>query len=557
MAAGDGVWFFYAKEFLSNSKVYSDLHLIQQPFFILYNALGLKLFGDTYFAQKIIFIPLVAFHCYLLYLLVIKRSLNTFLSSIIYLAIFFIGIHFEAYRFDDYHFMANTFILFQMLILFDYFISPKKVSLRKISLLAAVSTLCMLTRINDGLIFYILAILSIFFLADVEYKKKQLITFLITTSVVFCALLVVIRETPFAWLESTIFHAMSSKGGASLFLTPFLLIEHSASFLFFDHILIWFFLLLGVFFYHYYFRRFLSISFIGLSFVIFSLYEIITYFQVDHIDPISDFTAFSIIFLFLFWTLYFLSKLLTVFKKDMEDKVQSKTALIFIPSTIAFISGGMSSGGYHFGLYFPAAIFLLSITQLDGFIKTDLKVIFYLYLGMLVFYGATFRFNNPYSWHSYYSSNPFLNEREVKFVKGLGFIYVDKKLDAFVSPVCKSIRSSKETLLSLPFPFANYYCDIPVWHGYVQTFFDTTSNQKIDGLILDLDKKPPSYIFYQQQLDNLRRHEIIFNHGNPLRHRFLDQYIMKKIKNGEWKVLYLSDFGAGNKWYLIKTDSEI
>jgi len=109
-------------------------------------------------------------------------------------------------------------------------------------------------------------------------------------------------------------------------------------------------------------------------------------------------------------------------------------------------------------------------------------------------------------------------------------------------------------MLSLPFSFANYYCGTPVWHGYVQTFFDTSTATDINGLISDLNQDPPDFIFYQRQLDNLSGHEKIFNAGKPLPHRALDELIMTNIESGRWVVSYRSSFAPPSDWILISTN---
>ena len=73
----------------------------------------------------------------------------------------------------------------------------------------------------------------------------------------------------------------------------------------------------------------------------------------------------------------------------------------------------------------------------------------------------------------------------------------------------------------------------------------------------ELRHSPPRWIFYQRQLRSLRAEEIVYNHGNPLQQRYLDQLIAQKIGEGKWRVVYTSDFGEDqqfdNEWRLIQT----
>ena len=84
-----------------------------------------------------------------------------------------------------------------------------------------------------------------------------------------------------------------------------------------------------------------------------------------------------------------------------------------------------------------------------------------------------------------------------------GPMIIDKDLLQMIEPVCEKIEDSSPDageLLSIPLPYANFFCAIPPWHGYVQTFFDTTSKQTIKALMEELESSPPKWIFYQRQL---------------------------------------------------------
>jgi hypothetical protein len=95
------------------------------------------------------------------------------------------------------------------------------------------------------------------------------------------------------------------------------------------------------------------------------------------------------------------------------------------------------------------------------------------------------------------------------------------------------------------------------WHGYVQTFFDTSSPKLIEQLMADLQDEPPRYILYQRQLENLDRHERAFNRGHPLPHRRLDKLLMDKIDSGEWHIVRQQHFGGDSDWLLIDTSDEM
>jgi hypothetical protein len=138
-------------------------------------------------------------------------------------------------------------------------------------------------------------------------------------------------------------------------------------------------------------------------------------------------------------------------------------------------------------------------------------------------------------------------------------MYVETGMLEFIQPVCADIGEvgGAPQLLSLPYSFANYFCDVPPWSGYVQTWFDTSTRETIVGLSEQLQTAPPKWIFYQRQLDALAIHEQVFNGGRPLPQRDLDRTIEEKLVQGSWKTVYRSQYGTTDslkqEWLLIST----
>jgi hypothetical protein len=138
---------------------------------------------------------------------------------------------------------------------------------------------------------------------------------------------------------------------------------------------------------------------------------------------------------------------------------------------------------------------------------------------------------------------------------------MDKDQLNFILPVCQAIQEgdSKPELLSMPWAYPNYFCDTPPWHGYVQTFYDTTTRATIEHLMGELDTAPPQWIVYMREIDDLTTIEQVMNGGRPLPHRYLDQLIMQKIATGQWQVVQRSDYlfrwkkDQQDGWYVIRT----
>jgi hypothetical protein len=162
----------------------------------------------------------------------------------------------------------------------------------------------------------------------------------------------------------------------------------------------------------------------------------------------------------------------------------------------------------------------------------------------------------PYSWQNYVFSPMFQNRQWFRHPV-YGPLYIDRDLLRFNQAVCSDIGDadfqSRPELLSLPYPFANYFCVTPPWHGYVQTFFDTSTRPVIEHLMDELNTAPPQWILYQRQLDILAGAEHYYNHDRPLAQRDLDKLIMHKLESGQWKLIEKRDYLKGDGWWIIQT----
>ena len=134
-------------------------------------------------------------------------------------------------------------------------------------------------------------------------------------------------------------------------------------------------------------------------------------------------------------------------------------------------------------------------------------------------------------------------------------MYMDRDLLNFVEPICAEIRQGNDRpeLLTLPYSYPNYFCAVPPWKGYVQTWFDTTQPETIRRLMGQLDTDPPQWILYQRQMEVIRIHEVVFGGGHPMPQRHLDEMILQKIASGKWQVVDERHYLAGDGWYLIRT----
>jgi hypothetical protein len=216
-----------------------------------------------------------------------------------------------------------------------------------------------------------------------------------------------------------------------------------------------------------------------------------------------------------------------------------------------YVAGSMSSGGSHLSLTVPMAmsipILLKSVRMTRKWKFVALTV-----LGLTGISALLLKASNPANWHGF-RSPPLLMERTLADHPLHGPMVIEEKLRALGDDTCAAIGPGNPSLLSLPFPYFNYYCGIAPWKGYVQTFFDTSSRRTIDALIADLESGPPDFVMFQEQELNLRNHEVMYNNGHPIPHRGLHEFIKRKIAEGAWTVLRESKYGNNYTWFLIST----
>ena len=552
MAASDGTWFLYAKEILSGKKIYADLHMTAQPIFPLINCIQIALLGDSLVSQKLAFIFFLSLYIHALSLLTSIASESGTRRALIFTALFFTSIHFEAFRFDDYHAVANTCVLY--LIYLGYRLQTNKPAP---SLLLAIGALCavtFLTRINQGL--SVTASISLLILlghAPLTTKARQY-ALIVSSGLTMLLISLYAADTYLSeWFTSTIKQASSAKGGAMLFTYPLQIplistihiirnsaagfIEPLASF-------VGLFIITAL-------KRNETVTKKRTFILVLSLFCLIsTFIRSDLILETAPFMVLLAYFMFA-------GLLIPIFSNNpyhlFAITEKSEYKLFAFPFFLYFFSS-LSSGGHFLGLYFELSTLLLVVIIVYGKELLDNDVLFTSLLILLAVTGISYRFHNPYSWHTYKTSSMYSKSLILMDDQNhLGPHLIDKKLHDFILPVCMTIKNNPGSLLSLPFSFPNYYCNVPLWKSYVQTFFDTTPPSVINDLINSLKESPPKYIFYQRQLDNLRLHEKTFNSGKPLAHRELDEFLMQHVNSGEWSIVYRSSYSPPSDWMLIRT----
>lgn len=570
--AADGVWFWYAAFLHDGQRLYSGLHLALPPLFALEASFFLALFGKGWLVSKIpAAIHLIAY-CFAFLILVRQSRLSDAQKALVLGCAFFVSISFEAYRFDDYHVLADCFQLYSLVALLALQKAPSAHKGLVLALILGVlSGLALTTRLNDGAALAVGVVLGILCLAP---TKKLLSVALFCLAAALTALLIVrlTGDSFHDYATYTIFKAVGNKGGTDSVLTyPLMLPINTARWLaayWFNLMLlcstaialIWGLMVRPQFRELPRNRQFASGT-LGVVLLTILLWRLILASRNVLLDIflLASLAAFGVILAYGLG-LWVFAKFLSSSLNPGQARAWDRREILLLIPLGQLASGSMSSGGSHIGLYAPIGVLivLLSICSpihiQTRWIRDSLAALAL----MLLLTTISFKVRRPFSWHTYVEKPLFIDRTWYRH-PDYGPMILDRDLLQLIQPVCQTIKDdgSGNELLSLPFPYANYFCNVPPWHGYVQTFFDTTSKQTIDGLIDGLQSSPPTWIFYQRQLYTLQLHERIYNRGKPLEHRYLDQFIERKISEGTWHVVYASDYGNtqpwDNHWLLIRT----
>lgn len=564
-SAGDGGWFWYATLLHGGKLLYSGMHLALQPLFVLETEFFLSLLGKGWLVSKVPAVLHVAAYCVALLVLVRRSNLSDGQKAIILGCAFFVSICFEAYRFDDYHVLADCFQLYSLAALLQL---QKAASLRTGLLLAAIlgilTGLALTTRLNDGAALFVGVAIAIACLAP----SKRFVSLGFFTLAAALTVVGVVRLTGDSlhdYATYSIFKAAASKGGTGHVLAyplqlPVNTLHWLGNFWLIDGLVfgvaaVWVLLVVPMARRRGWWES--AMASLGVFFILLTLCRTREAWMdavlVVVVSGIAVLAAYGMLLLVL---TRFLRWHLTSGDGYPWDR---REVLLLIPLG-QFASGSMSTGGTHVGILGPVGmlIVLLTICPPIRFKAEWPRACLIAIAALLLCSSVIYKFRDPYSWHTYQERPMFFGRTWYRH-PDYGPMILDSEMLKFIEPVCKQVGAGnpQSELLSLPYPYANYFCSIPPWHDYVQTFFDTSSKQTIQGLMNELQVSPPKWILYQRQLHTLSLHEQIYNQGQPLEQRILDQLIEQKLADGSWHAVYTSDYGNrpvwDNHWILIQT----
>jgi hypothetical protein len=567
MSANEGVWFWYAAFLNGGKHLYSDMHLPLQPYYVLESAGFMALLGNGWLISRLMAVAHLL--AYALSLLLVARysDWSDLQKAAIFGCAFFVSIASRLERFDDYHLIADSFQVYSIVLLLMLQKSTNsRRSLWIVGGLGVLSGLSLTTRANDGAALMLAVAIAISCLAPF----KRLVSLILFASIAALTLIFIVHLTGdslSAFATNTIFKAAGLKGGVGgVVASPLLLPFYSLHFFLFRRILVagicclgiaaaWTFLVLpsvrserG--------QQIRQLA-LGLALTTLLLCPLIpSKSEIALLFALALVTVY-VLYGFGFW----------VFFRFLRWQLAPRDTYRWNPLEILLLiplgqlmSSSMSSGGQLPENFGHAAILILvaaiaSPIQIKAeSVRSGLLAITVLFLCC----GIVFKARLPYSWFSFEAKPVFVGRQWYQHPV-YGPMIIENDMLKFIGPVCQNVGMNNRDaeLLSLPYPFANYFCDVAPWHGYVQTWFDTSTKVTIDKLDNDLQTAPPKWIFYQKQPQVLRNHETIYNQGRPLPYRVLDQLIEQKLAQGAWQIVYTSEYNSSaawnTEWMLIRT----
>ncbi len=567
--AGDGGWYWYATLLLSGKHLYHDLHLALQPLFVLETAWFLALLGKGWLVSKVAAALHVVTYCIGLLLLARQSKLSDAGKAVVLGCAFFVSIDFVAYRFDDYHVLSDCFLVYSLTVLLVLEKTPEGVRRECLAAgLGILSGLCIANRLNDGAALFVGVGIAIVFMLR-SRRLQSLTPFCLAAALTVVLVVHLTGDSLHDWAADSIFKAAASKGGTgSVLVYPVELPYNTLSFLkdrqnseFTLYLLgaagIWGVLVIP--FMRTRRRADLWKLAAGVALILIPLHHFYRRGGFEDQHLIVDLSAVGVFVLYGLGVAVFVRAVLSKFSSRWMQEWNQREILLLIPLGL-LASGSMSSAGTHLGLYCPLAIMilLLPIAFPVWFDREWSRGFILATAFILALHCAVFKYRTPYLWHTYRSRTMFVDRQWYRH-PDYGPMVIEPQLLHFIQPICAAAKSGAghNELLSLPYPYANYFCSIAPWHGYVQTFFDTSSSATIFALMDELDTSPPKWIVYQRQLQVLRMHELVYNQGKPLPQRYLDELIERKLASGAWRCVYTSTYGTypglSDEWILIQT----
>lgn len=560
--AGEGVWFWYARAFQHGVRLYADLHLPLQPLFVLEVDGWMHLLGIQTWAYELPSLLHALLLCGVLGWGLRYSDWLRAQKAVLLAACFCLTVVGDSYRFDDYHVVSEACILAGIGTLLA--IARTDRSGRQLQLCAAcgvLSGLSCMTRLNDGTA---MAVTATFCVAFLVKRRRIPASAVLLLSVVATMLLVVwlTGDTVQAWISNSMVHAMASKGGSGHFVATPLLLFWKAGKQMVRRAGVYAVLIAATVLTRWIASRWrrgaLFIVVVrGVILAVVLLLCTVSFRSLmlwSFLDPV---VLPAVVASYLLGMLALLR--LLGWMKWFGPRRPAEI-LLLIPLAEWASSSASSSGDPLTQYYAPVAMLLVLLAVLIpyGRLSQLVRSEVFVWTVLICAFGCWSKWIKPYAWQNWINP-PMFTHRVWYRHPVYGPLYIDRDLLAFSVATCGDIDQGKPvgavqpSLLSLPYPYPNYFCATPPWHGYIQTYFDTTQRSTIVHLMAELNTAPPEWIIYQRQLGILRGAEMLYNHRQPLAQRDLDTLLMRKIATGQWRLVERRNYLPGDGWLVIQT----
>ncbi len=570
--SGEAMWFWYGMSLRNGAKLYSQLHTALQPLFVLEMSTWLRLFGSNLLVYELPSLIHALLLALAIYLVLRESSWPDWQKAAVLLGTFVYIVGGHSYRLDDYHVVAELLIMcaLWLLLLLGRPSQPKNIrrDLQRVALLGIVCGLTWTTRVTDGAGLTAAAVLALPFVVT----KRRVAAMGVLLGAATLTVLVTVfltGDSLAAYASNSIFRAAASKGGTgSIFLAPFSVVANTLPMLATQKKIPLF--LVSLFALGYVLnRRWLRLSrFIVPVQLAFTLVVLALSSPVNRID-LKRGLLYEDLVLYLTLAMYLVAAFILfrfVQHKRGRGSWDGRVVLILLPilEWASYSAGAAAEPLTNY--YEPVAILLLLVPVLQParkhaawFNQTVVTIML-----LVAINGVVSKVLTPYSWQNYKYDRMFHN-RQWYHHPVYGLMYIDRDLLRFSQQVCVDVGAQPGTshpeILSLPYPYPNYFCATKPWHDYVQTFFDTASRSSMAKLMQELDTSPPEWIVYQRQMNIMKGSERLYNHNEPIPQRYLDAMIARKLAAGEWTLVDYSNYlqptvsedWNGTGWYVIHT----
>ena len=563
---GEAMWFWYATLLHRGVKLYSDLHLVLQPLYVLETNTWMQLVGVRCIPYEGLAVLHLAGLCVSILLVLRESDWPDWQKAVLLFGTFLIVIRFTAYRFDDFHVLADIFYLLGMVLLLWV---ARAASVRKeinVSIaLGILSGLAITNRLTDGG-FLTLAIAGALPLIARRRRWAACVSFVAAVALTWLLVVLLTGDTLHAYAMNSVLKASSAKGGTSNLLKgPVVAILDSYKRIYIGtKRKLAVFALLGLLgalvqkFWKKDARLILLVQVAAaylLSFVPHLPGELPQLLGGAFIETLSTVVQ---PLAYLLCLVVGVRALLASTSSGAGRTWDSREAVVLIPAG-SLLSAAISQGnGTWNSTITVALLFLLVPSFFRKGERSWQRATFLMLLVLAGTSGTLFKWKSPYDWGSA-TTKPMFAGREWYRHPLYGPMYLDATVLRYNRDLCAEIgatdteRRKSLQLLSLPFPYANYFCGVSPWRNHVQLWYDTVTPGTVAKVMQQLDSDPPEWILYQRSPATIKAHEDEYNHGRPIPHRYLDLEIVHFVVDGRWSISEQSRFKQGEAWYLFRT----